>query len=187
MPASKTDPKTLSDHVREIIKDGNWHTLREIYYKVEGLIRPEVAVRLYNKVEDRKVQEPLEKQIEKGKIAKIVMTLSDIGCERRGNQLSWTREYRLNPDRSRRNEYKAGGSGSLRDTYGREALRALGSVPIIGSVLTAMSKEPFLDQRLTPIQLHWFRKAVEEVKLVAEETAAAEALGEMEDTHMVTT
>lgn len=185
MPASKSI-NSLQEHLRDILKDGQWHSIRELYYKTEGLIRPEIAVRLYNQVKDRKVAQPLEVQIEKGKVGRIVMVLSDLGVERRGTSVSSTREYRLNPNLSSR---KRENRTSLRDIYGREGLRALVSIPVVGAVVVAMNTEPLLDQRITPIQMFWFRKALEEQAIIEHELLEAEAkrAQELEDTHMATT
>lgn len=169
---------TIQQTLLALLEDGKWHSLRELYYAVETFIRPEVAMRMYN--EKPKVKElPLEEQIELGKRAVLTTYLSRLGVERRGSGMTWEREYRYAPQKSKRTEH---GATDIKLKYGLEAIRAICSIPVVGAVIRVLKDEPYLEARLSPMQLYWLKAYLDHPTAELPEPAKPEEI----DSDMVT-
>src|SRR5258707_9064617 len=90
----------LCETLRRLLSDGEIHTLGYLHANTRALIRPESAVRIYQRQSSNPNRLPLEQQVERGEVAIIRHALFLIGAESLdGRRQGWTVRFRL--DRAR--------------------------------------------------------------------------------------
>lgn len=88
----------MNPALRALLADGEWHTLRALYYNVVNLIRPEMAAREFHRRFDDPRSFSLSHRIQEGSRHIVVRALWRLGAEKRcifDLDDTWGVEYRL--------------------------------------------------------------------------------------------